>query len=162
MKRSNINTRIAKLTAIALFAIASTMMLSNQAQAQARVRVIGGGDFQEKLVVPPKTCCSPKLGFVGEMNCHGMLILEVKRFSLAERAGLEPGDVIKTVNGRKVRSHQQFKQLLQNALIYHQGHADMLVKNVRPYPPIAKVCIELEHTCRHHHHGGVGHGGVGH
>lgn len=74
----------------------------------------------------------PRLGFTGQMiNGYGMKVLHVQPYSLAAELGLEGGDVIKRINGVQVTSVWQYRNLLRDAVMYHGGHADLLVRNVR-------------------------------
>ncbi|MCS7065972.1 MAG: PDZ domain-containing protein, partial [Fimbriimonadales bacterium] len=43
----------------------------------------------------------------------GMLIMGVERNSLAEQAGLRPGDVLTAMNGRPLTSIEQFQQMVR-------------------------------------------------
>lgn len=116
-----------------------------QAQHHGRVTIC---QQNGTCVQPPRRdfCCQPKLGFYGEMNCHGLLILDVYRGSLACRAGLERGDVILKVNHHPFRSFYGFKALLHESLINHGGHTDLLVK--KPCGRIVVLHVDLVHTCR--------------
>ena len=136
MTRQNQLTSLVRFAAIMISAGIAFSLVSDNANAQSCSNGSGwnkggwnnGGSCNTR---PTPRCCQPKLGFIGDINCHGMEVLEVSRFSTAAEIGLEPGDVILKVNGRKVTSHENFQFLLYDALANHHGHAELLVK--KPY-----------------------------
>ena len=73
----------------------------------------------------------PLLGFRGRVEYDGMNVLSVKGNTLAWRLGLEAGDVITHVNGIKIRSHQQYLNILRHATTHHDGHVDLRIENIR-------------------------------
>ncbi|MCG6158597.1 PDZ domain-containing protein [Rubinisphaera margarita] len=64
----------------------------------------------------PLSCSKlPKLGFYGEICRHGMMIHDVEHRSLAWYAGLEEGDVIKKVDGDRIRCDRDWDDALRHA-----------------------------------------------
>jgi len=73
-----------------------------------------------------------RLGFTGVfIPGQGIQILSVNSYGLAARYGLESGDIIRRVNNVMVASSSHFDQLLANAIYYHYGHVDLMVRDVR-------------------------------
>lgn len=110
-----------------------------QQQGQAQALVIGPG-YQDPYVAPHPNPYPPiRLGFSGTITCEGMRIVNVNWGSLAQKIGLEPGDVITHINGQKVTSMGRYQQLLRYAVEHRHGHVDLRIKNVRanwdPYAP---------------------------
>ncbi len=80
--------------------------------------------------LPPQT--QWQLGFQGRLiHDYGMRILRTTYGSPAERAGLEAGDIIFRINGRRIGCVVDYRESLQDAARYHNGRIRMLVKNVR-------------------------------
>ena len=64
----------------------------------------------------PDNNSQPRLGIQGHMESgYGLAIDWVQRGSLAQRVGLESGDVIKAVDGQRIRSFDQYSWLLRNS-----------------------------------------------
>lgn len=75
---------------------------------------------------------APQLGFYGQVRPGwGIMVLDVIPGSLAERTGLECGDVIMRADGRRITSHASLRQALIHAERYHGGAIQLLVDNVR-------------------------------
>lgn len=88
----------------------------NQFQSQLRLRPT------------PPVCETPRLGFYGTVSCRGgMRVDKVVYGSEAWRIGLEPGDVILSINNRRINGDRDY----QNALIFSDGHLDLRVLDVR-------------------------------
>ena len=76
----------------------------------------------------PPVCQTPRLGFYGTVSCRGgMRVNKVVYGSEAWRVGLEPGDVILSINNQRIRSDRDY----QNALRFSDGHLDLRVLDVR-------------------------------
>lgn len=166
MTRQTRLSSLVRFAAIMISAGIAFSLISDNANAQSCSKGPGwkdGGSCSKGpgwndggyVKLPQPRCCQPKLGFIGKINCHGMEVLEVSRFSTAAEIGLEPGDIILKVNGQKVTSHDRFQHLLYDALEGHGGHAELLVKKPYGYQNIVKLCVHLEHSC--HQSIGVGH-----
>jgi S1-C subfamily serine protease len=56
-----------------------------------------------------------RLGFNGRYNGRGMQILSVNWGSLADRIGLERGDVIESVNGQRITGYRHYLHLLNQS-----------------------------------------------
>lgn len=99
--------------------------------ASVKAQEFGGGSG--RLVVDPDHCPhTPRLGFTGHMHYgQGMYVERVRRGSLAERLGLEAGDIIVEINGRRIRSDRDYAWALTEAAQHHDGHIDLLIDNVR-------------------------------
>lgn len=94
---------------------------------------------QQGYVAPPMPQPPVRLGFSGTMTCEGMRVVQVQYGSYAQQIGLEPGDIITHINGKKVRDLYTYQNLLRWAVDYNHGHVNLRIKNVRanwdPYAP---------------------------
>ena len=95
----------------------------------------------EAVVIPtptyvvPSTCAFlPKLEFNGAMTYRGMQVVSVAYGGLAQRIGLEPGDVITSINGRAIHCEESYKRALFQAAVYGGGNVTLQVRNVRWTP----------------------------
>ena len=85
--------------------------------------------------VVPSTCAfSPKLQFNGRMTHLGLQVISADYGGVAERMGLEPGDIIASINGQSIRCDQSYKQALTQAAVYGRGNVTLKVRNVRWTP----------------------------
>ena len=85
--------------------------------------------------VVPSTCVfSPKLQFNGRMTHLGLQVISADYGGVAERMGLEPGDIIASINGQSIRCDQSYKQALTQAAVYGRGNVTLKVRNVRWTP----------------------------
>lgn len=81
-----------------------------------------------QFVMPGDHGSTPRLGFFGHMHYgEGMHIDSVPWGSLAQRAGLEAGDVITHINGNAVRTEQDYF----NGLRFSGGFVRLTVWDVR-------------------------------
>ncbi|MEM7456509.1 MAG: PDZ domain-containing protein [Planctomycetota bacterium] len=89
-------------------------------------------------VVPalPSTCAYiPKLQLTGRiLPGVGMQVLSVDYGGVACRAGLEYGDIIVEMGGRRIVTQFDYDIALYNAAVFGGGHLDIIVKNVRYRP----------------------------
>jgi len=92
---------------------------------------------------------APRLGFWGHwLPGQGVLVKRVYPGSFAAKYGIEPGDMIVEVNGRRVTSQAgYYKALIQSRFT---RVANVLVKNVRYYPgssvpPYVHLVMKLSH-----------------
>ena len=85
--------------------------------------------------VVPTTCAFlPKLQFNGTMTHLGLQVISVDYGGVAERIGLEPGDIIASINGQSIHCDQSYKQALTQAAVYGGGNVTLKVRNVRWTP----------------------------
>ena len=85
--------------------------------------------------VVPSTCAFlPKLQFNGRMTHLGLQVISADYGGVAERMGLEPGDIIASINGQSIRCDQSYKQALTQAAVYGGGNVTLKVRNVRWTP----------------------------
>ena len=85
--------------------------------------------------VVPTTCAFlPKLQFNGTMTYRGLQVISADYGGLAERIGLEPGDIITSINGQLIQCEQSYKQALFQAAVYGGGDVTLQVRNVRWTP----------------------------
>ena len=97
---------------IRMFVIASaaTAMLStSNANAEHGYNLVsscnsGGCQVQPRI---------PVLGIYGRVTCQGMLVTDVARGSEACRIGLEQGDVIVAIDGRRIRCQRDYDIAMQ-------------------------------------------------
>ncbi len=86
-------------------------------------------------VVPPTCDYLPKLEFDGrEIHGVGMQVVQVKRGGVAEQIGLEAGDIIVRIDGRRISCVNDYKNALARAAMYGNGHVDLVVRNIRYRP----------------------------
>ncbi len=97
----------------------------------------------EQFYVDPSVtpgCVPPRLEFNGHFHPgEGMHVDYVICGGLAERLGLEMGDMIVAINGQSIMSDPHYFQLLSDAALYNGGHAQLLVRNVRGFPEYVTV-----------------------
>jgi len=93
------------------------------------------------VVVPSPTCvvpatCAflPKLEFNGAMTHRGMQVVSVNYGGVAQRIGLESGDIITSINGQQIHCEQSYRQALAQAAVYGGGNVTLQVRNVRWTP----------------------------
>ena len=85
--------------------------------------------------VVPSTCAFlPKLQFNGRMTHLGLQVISADYGGVAERIGLDPGDIIASINGQSIRCDQSYKQVLSQAAVYGGGNVTLKVRNVRWTP----------------------------
>jgi S1-C subfamily serine protease len=104
--------------------------------------------FQQFYVNPGVNpgCAQPRLEFNGHFHPgEGMCVEYVIFGGLAHRLGLEPGDMIVAINGQLIMSDPHYFQLLNDAVMFNGGHAQLLVRNVRGFP--AYVTVDAYFPC---------------
>jgi len=74
---------------------------------------------------------APRLGFEGRIVSNGLRIDRVNYDSLAFDLGLERGDVILKVNGRRVTSMEGYRRLLVDAVENRDGEVTLQIENIR-------------------------------
>lgn len=86
----------------------------------------------------------PRLEFNGHFHYgEGMHVEHVIYGGLAYRLGIECGDMIIAINGQTIQSDPHYFQLLREAVMYHGGHAELLIRNVRGNPLYVTVHAHL-------------------
>lgn len=84
------------------------------------------------VVGSPMPGGTPRLGFMGQMiHGYGMRVLGTNYGSPAQMAGLERGDIIFSINGRRILSQYDYSSALQQAVMFQGGFVSMSVRNVR-------------------------------
>lgn len=119
----------------------------------------GVGAYVAPRVMPvlPSTCgFMPKLGFNGRLIPGvGMQILSVNYGGVAHREGLETGDIIVEINGRRMMYEFDYERALVDAAVYNYGQISVLVRNIRYRPGCylnpAFVRIDSQLPVRHVH-----------
>ena len=110
-------TRIAKsVLGATLLAVVVCAMTGTWAQAES---------YELRQPVPSGL---PKLGFYGHVEYGwGLMVDRVYWGTEASRIGLEPGDIIVSVNGRPIRNWNDYN----TALYYSGGYGQMVVRDCR-------------------------------
>jgi hypothetical protein len=114
------------------------MILQGQGEATAQPYVLPGGGGMSV----------PKMNYTGYViPGEGMRIVSVQPGGIAARAGLEPGDTIRRINGRLISCKSEYDAAMINAAM-NGGHVDLLVRNVRygwdwTAPKFVNVHIDL-------------------
>lgn len=114
-------------------------LVSSSAQAQVRtyLRVAPGPDLMGG---------TPRLGILGHFDWgHGMHVDSVMWGTPAQQMGLEPGDVIRSINGRWLRTESDYFV----AMSYSGSHVRVLVEDVRTGALVPRIA---------HLHGGIVYG----
>lgn len=86
-------------------------------------------DRDDRMVDPGVP--TPRLGFHGRIVSNGLRVERVDYGSVAFDAGLERGDVIMKVNGRRLTSMSGYRRALLEAVDYRDGRVTLTVENVR-------------------------------
>lgn len=110
------NAALALLTSVALLTIASTTH---------------AGPPQALLLPPQNDCYVPKFGF-SSFNIHGVgeRVTHVRWGGLAARLGLEPGDMILSLNGYRLIYHGAWNDALHEAM-HEGGLVRLRIRDVR-------------------------------
>lgn len=85
---------------------------------------------------PPPSGPRDAYGFVLAQTPQGVLVRQVAPNSVAQRAGLQPGDIIMTINGQRVTEAAQARQMIESS---PQGQLAVSVRrsNMLPRPFMA-------------------------
>ncbi len=125
--------------------------------ALAMAASVNADDHQQYFIDPGFNpgIAQPLLNFEGHFHYgEGMHVDRVIYGGIAQRLGIECGDMIVAINGQTIQSDPHYFQLLREAVLYHGGHAELLIRNVRGYPLYVTVHADL--PCGngpiHHHH----------
>ena len=93
------------------------------------------------------TCPVPELGFSSYViSGRGEYILAVRRGSTAARIGLEPGDVILTLNGRRLTSERAWHQAMGHAAASH-GRLTLEIRHRRTDTVDYRTCHLFSTGC---------------
>jgi hypothetical protein len=86
---------------------------------------------QALLLAPEPEHCLPKFGF-SSFNIAGVgeRVMYVEWGGLASRLGLEPGDVILSMNGYRLTYHGSWSDALHRAIV-NGGHVRLRIRDVR-------------------------------
>ena len=117
----------AVLSVALLAALFTSLMPPSDSAAQDRIQV---NDEQRMLLVEPQPGPTPTLGFHGSLAFNGIRIDRVNFGSLAADVGLEAGDVITHVNGRRMTSIHVYRQQLRNSQL-NGGRVQLRIENIR-------------------------------
>ncbi len=133
-----------KLSVIVLVAAAAVFSLNSGAEAQLIKKIINNRtvdgestDGQSRMYIQPGSGGSnydprPRLGFHGHMiHGYGMRVDHAHVGTPASQAGLEGGDVIWRIDGRRILSRFDYDNALRNAAMYQGGWLTLTVRNVR-------------------------------
>lgn len=110
------------------------MCISSSLNAQGTLNHKSDGTQKTRVApaVSPLVSGVPRLGFMGQMiNGRGMRVVSTNYGTPAYRAGLERGDVIYYIGGRRILSHFDYDSALQDAIRFDGGWVTMVVRNVR-------------------------------
>lgn len=121
--------RLTNNLVVAMVAMAAVSMGAKMARAQVKV-YYNPGQQQPTFQYNPQPYVAPtfKLQFYGHVEpSRGMVVDSLVYGGLAQRLGLEGGDVIERINGRRIRSQFDYTQ----ALGASGGYGRMLVRDVR-------------------------------
>lgn len=141
------NTMFGALTLLVLVA-------AKPAAAQHNTRVA-------PLVGPgAQSATTPRLGFYGQVQPNwGLMITSVTPGSLAARYGLEPGDVIMSIGGRRINCFHDYLGGLQAAVNYQGGNVTLMIDNVRTRTQWGSGRPEFRTINLYGYAGGCHHGG---
>lgn len=110
--------------------MAAIVCMASSASAQE----FGSGSQQVRVAptVSPMPGSTPRLGFMGQMIYgYGMRVMGTNYGSPANLAGLERGDIIFSINGRRILCQYDYDSALQDAAMYRGGFVSLTVRNVR-------------------------------
>jgi predicted metalloprotease with PDZ domain len=117
-RRYHVNAFVKSLLLAVCLAGWATLSSAEAAEGRAELRLYPGPGGPE----------APRLGIYGHMEWGlGMVVDSVVWGTPAWRIGLEPGDVIRAINGRWIRSEFDYFQGLR----YSGGFARIVVQDVR-------------------------------
>jgi hypothetical protein len=95
----------------------------------------------------------PKFGFSSfNVNGYGERITGVRWGGIAQRMGLESGDVILSLNGYPLNYHGAWKDALHQAVYHGNGHVNLRVRDVRTgniafrQTYVGDICGPIEHN----------------
>lgn len=117
-----------------LGAVVALMCISGSINAQETIQKKADGTQKTRVApaVAPPLSGVPRLGFMGQMiNGYGMRVVSTNYGTPAYRAGLEHGDVIFYIGGRRILNHFDYDSALQDAAMFNGGWVTMVVRNVR-------------------------------
>lgn len=117
-----------------LGAVVALMCISISVNAQETLKQQSNGTQKTRVApaVSPFVSGVPRLGFMGQMiNGHGMRVVSTSYGTPAYRAGLEHGDVIFYIGGRRILCKHDYDTALMDAVLVNGGFVSMVVRNVR-------------------------------
>ncbi len=119
---------IARNTLFALLASLTLITISSASAAPPKAMLLNpnpgnGGGHSDEL---------PKFGFSSfTMDGYGERITGVRWGGIAQRMGLESGDVILSLNGFPLNYHGAWKDALHQAVYHGNGYVNLRVRDVR-------------------------------
>jgi hypothetical protein len=127
-RRTAMNTHVLKLAVALLTGLASATITESSAAAETSALMLAP-DSDAELVPPPAL---PKFGF-SSVNIHGIgeRVTNVRWGGLASRFGLEPGDLILSMNGFPLTYNGSWNDALYSAIIRNGGWVRLRIRDVR-------------------------------
>ena len=169
---TNRRTAMKTLKTLSLVSLTSLVLVGGSAMNASaqddRVRPRAATTIQEEYVagdnemrvIGPDSRPAPRLGFNGTVIATGLRVEGVDYGSLAFDAGLERGDVITSVNGRRIQSMSGYRRALCDAVDHNDGRVRLVIENVRWHTGESSIrYVTRTIHLPHHHHGGGGGGG---
>jgi len=137
-----------RTTALALFASLALIAVSSASAGQPKTMLL------QPTLVPGQGCYElPKFGFSSfNVNGYGERITGVRWGGIAQRMGLESGDVILSLNGFPLNYHGAWKDALHQAVYHGNGHVNLRVRDVRTgniafrQTYVGDICGPIEHN----------------
>ena len=142
---------IATLSALLLAVAAS----SAQAQPQRTLQYVGP-QAQPAIqpFVQPQPVVLPKFGFQSfNINGYGEKVTFVQCNGLASRLGLEPGDIITSLNGMPLNYHGAWNNALQQAM-WQGGQVQLAIVDVRTGQLVYRNTFVGNVTPKYHNNNG--------
>lgn len=119
--------------------------LPPQAAPLSRARALQGAGDSPRTASPAAP--APELGFSSYVvSGTGEYVLAVRRGSTAARIGLEPGDVILALNGRRLTSEKAWHQAMGNAAASH-GRVTLEIRDGRTGTVDYRTCHLFSTGC---------------
>jgi len=88
------------------------------------------GPPQTRLLLRPDSgYAAPRLGFDSYFDGYAEVVTNVRWGSPAARIGLEPGDRVLAINGRRLRHEGQWYDEIRRAV--HEGHVTLAIRDWR-------------------------------
>ena len=127
MKIQNLK-KLAVCMMVAVLGVAGTV----NGQETMKMQVGGGGQVRVAPMVAPPSVSTPRLGFMGQMIYgYGMRVLSTSYGTPAQMIGLERGDTIFWINGRRILCQFDYDTAMREAAMYRGGLVNLTVRNVR-------------------------------
>jgi len=121
------NTHIRKITFVLVAALVTTGFTASPAAAEIKLLLSPGLDpgFMPQPYLP-------KFGFSSfNINGIGERVTYVRWGGLASQFGLEPGDLVLSMNGHRLNYHGSWNDALLDAMVHHDGLVRLKIRDVR-------------------------------